>query len=185
MSRPAARVEVLYSAAAIASRVAELAEAIAADDGAEPTIVSVLKGSFVFSADLMRALHGRGVHPRIDFMMLSSYGTGTESSGQVQVLRDITDDVRGRPVLLVDDILESGRTLAFARQRLLEHGAARVELCVLLEKPGKRKAEINARYVGFRTPDLFVVGYGLDYAHYYRELPYIGVVQQDDDAGGG
>jgi hypoxanthine phosphoribosyltransferase len=182
MSRPAADVELLYSAGEIATRVAELAGAIAADLGREPTIVAILKGSFVFSADLMRALHAEGVHPRIDFMMLSSYGAGTESSGTVRVLRDVTDDVAGRPVLLVDDILESGRTLSFARQRLLEQGAARVEVAVLLEKPGKRKAEIDARFVGFRTPDLFVVGYGLDYAHYYRELPYIGVVKQE---GGG
>lgn len=181
MTRPPAEVDLLYSAGEIAARVAELAEEIADDVGPEPTVVAILKGSFVFSADLMRALHGRGVHPRIDFMMLSSYGTGTESRGDVQVLRDITDDVAGRPVLLVDDILESGRTLAFARQRLLARGASSVELCVLLEKPGKRKAEVEARYVGFRTPDLFVVGYGLDYAHYYRELPYIGVVRRRDD----
>lgn len=179
MTRPAADVELLYSAGEIAARVAELATAIAIDLGTEPTVIAILKGSFVFTADLMRALHAEGVHPRLDFMSLSSYGTGTESSGAVQVIRDITDDVRGRPVLLVDDILESGRTLSFARQRLLDAGASRVELCVLLEKPGKRKAEIDARYVGFLTADLFVVGYGLDYAHYYRELPYIGVVQQE------
>lgn len=182
MTRPAAEVELLYSAGEIANRVAELAVAIAADLGKEPTIVAILKGSFVFSADLMRALHAEGVHPRIDFMMLSSYGAGTESRGAVRVLRDITDDVAGRPVLVVDDILESGRTLHYARRRLLDAGAERVEVCVLLEKPGKRRADVDARFVGFRTPDLFVVGYGLDYAHYYRELPYIGVVKQQ---GGG
>ena len=182
MTRPQAEVELLFSAGEIATRVAELAQAIARDLGTEPTIVAILKGSFVFAADLLRALHIEGVHPRLDFMTLSSYGAGTESSGAVQVVRDITDDVSGRPVLLIDDILESGRTLHFARQRLLDAGAARVELCVLLDKPGKRKAEVEAKFVGFRTPDLFVVGYGLDYAHYYRELPYIGVVKRKDDA---
>ena len=99
------------------------------------------------------------------------------SRGRVEILRDISDDVAGRDVLLVDDILESGRTLAFARDHLLGLGARRVSLCVLLHKPGKLKAEVRADFVGFETPDLFVVGYGLDYAHYYRELPYIGVVK--------
>jgi hypoxanthine phosphoribosyltransferase len=178
MTRPQAEVELLYSAAEIAARVDHLAEEIAVEIGLEPTIVAILKGSFVFTADLLRALHGKGVHPRLDFMSLASYGAGTESRGEVQVLRDITDEVAGRPVLLVDDILESGRTLAFARQRLLDRGASRVEVCVLLEKPGKRVAPVDARFVGFRTPDLFVVGYGLDYAHYYRELPYIGTVRR-------
>jgi hypoxanthine phosphoribosyltransferase len=176
--RPEARVEVLFSAAEIQARVEVLADRIAADLGAEPMVVAILKGSFVFTADLMRALHHHGAHPQIDFLTLSSYGSGTESRGEVTVVRDIADDVGGREVLLVDDILESGRTLAFARQHLSASGAARVRLCVLLHKPGKRKAEIEADYIGFETPDLFVVGYGLDYAHYYRELPYIGIIDR-------
>jgi len=135
-----------------------------------------LKGSFVFTADLLRALHYHGVHPRIDFMTLSSYGTGTESSGEVVITRDITDDVRGAKILLIDDILESGRTLAFARALLQERGAETVRLCVLLDKPEKRKTKLNADYVGFSIGDAFVVGYGLDYAHYYRELPFIGTI---------
>lgn len=180
MNRPEAQVEILYSAGEIDARVKLLAEDIAGSLGDDLMIIAVLKGSFVFAADLLRALHHAGAHPQVDFMSLSSYGTGTQSKGTVTVLRDITDDVAGRNVLLVDDILESGRTLAFARDLIRDRGAARVEICVLLEKPGKRKAEVTADHVGFETPDLFVVGYGLDYANFYRELPYIGVVQSDN-----
>ncbi len=177
--RPRGRVDMMYSAAEIGARVGDLAGEIGETLGADIIVVAVLKGSFVFTADLLRALHHHGVHPRIDFMTLSSYGTGTESSGEVTVTKDITDDVSGARVLLVDDILESGRTLAFARQLLLDRGAERVDLCVLLDKPEKRKVEIDADYVGFSIGDSFVVGYGLDYAHYYRELPYIGTVSSD------
>ncbi len=177
-TRPPARVEILFSAAEIQARVEALADSIAAGLGPEPMLVAVLKGSFVFTADLLRALHHHGAHPQIDFLTLASYGAGTESRGEVEVVRDIADDVAGRDVLLIDDILESGRTLAFAKRLLLERGAARVRLCVLLEKPGKRAAKIEADHVGFAIPDRFVVGYGLDYAHFYRELPYIGVIEQ-------
>ena len=170
------RIEILFSAAEIQARVETLAEVIADRLGPEPMVVAVLKGSFVFTADLLRALHYRDCHPRIDFLTLSSYGAGAESSGQMTVQRDITDDPTGHSVLLVDDILESGRTLAFAKQLLLERGAAEVDICVLLEKPGKRKAVIEADFVGFECADKFVVGYGLDYAHLYRELPYIGAI---------
>ena len=163
--RPPGTVEVMYSAAEIADTL-----------GPEIMVVAVLKGSFVFTADLLRALHHHGVHPRIDFMTLSSYGTGTESSGKVAVTKDISDDVRGAKILLIDDILESGRTLAFARELLRDRGAEQVQLCVLLDKPEKRKVEVDADYVGFSIGDAFVVGYGLDYAHYYRELPYIGTI---------
>ena len=174
--RPENKIEILYSSAEIGARVGALAENIAATMGPDILVVAVLKGGFVFTADLLRALHGHGVHPRIDFMSLSSYGTGTESSGRISITRDITDDVQGARVLLIDDILESGRTMAFARDLLRQRGAETVQLCVLLDKPGKRKTEINADYVGFTIGDAFVVGYGLDYAHYYRELPYIGVI---------
>ncbi len=169
----------LYSAAEIGARVGALAAEIADTLGPDILIVAVLKGGFVFTADLLRALHYHGVRPRIDFLTLSSYGTGRESSGQVTITRDITDDVRGAKILLIDDILESGRTLAFARELLQARGAEEVRLCVLLDKPQKRKTEINADYLGFAIGDAFVVGYGLDYAHYYRELPYIGIIATD------
>ncbi len=174
-----ADIDVLFSADRIASRVDELGHEIAARIDRNCMVIAILKGSFVFSADLIRSLHRAGMHPRIDFLTLSSYGTGTESSGQVDITRDITDDVAGIDVLLVDDILESGRTMAFAKKLLLERGAKTVSLCVFLDKPGKRKVEIDADHVGFDCPDKFVVGYGLDYAHYYRELPFVGVIRQD------
>ena len=177
--RPLDAVEMMYSAAEIGARVGALAADIADAMGPDIMVVAVLKGSFVFTADLLRALHHHGVHPRIDFMTLSSYGTGTESSGEVVITRDITDDVRGARILLIDDILESGRTLAFARALLQERGAEMVRLCVLLDKPEKRKADLEADYVGFSIGDAFVVGYGLDYAHYYRELPFIGTITTD------
>lgn len=169
------RVDLLFSAAEIAARVDALAAEIAGAMGPDITIVAVLKGSFVFAADLLRALFHHGVHPRVDFMTLASYGAGVEG-GEVRILKDITEDVSGRKVLLVDDILESGRTLAAAKATLAGRGAEEVRLCVLLHKPGKRRAEIDADYVGFDTPDRFVVGYGLDFAHRHRELPYIGYV---------
>ena len=177
--RPPGTVEVMYSAAEIGARVGALAAEIADTLGPKIMVVAVLKGSFVFTADLLRALHHHGVHPRIDFMTLSSYGTGTESSGKVAVTKDISDDVRGAKILLIDDILESGRTLAFARELLRDRGAEQVQLCVLLDKPEKRKIEVDADYVGFSIGDAFVVGYGLDYAHYYRELPYIGTISTE------
>lgn len=170
-------IEVLFTAEEIAVRVGELAREIAAELRRDPMIVAVLKGSFVFTADLMRAMHHAGMRPQIDFMTLSSYGGGTESSGHVQINQDITDPVKGLDVILVDDILESGRTLAHAKSVLLERGAGTVKLCVLLDKEGKRKIDVEADFVGFVCPDLFVVGYGLDFAHYYRELPFIGSIE--------
>ncbi len=113
----------------------------------------------------------------MDFMMLSSYGRNLESSGQVQILRDIESTVRDRPVILIDDILESGRTIAFAKDLIVARGAAEVMTCVFLDKPGKRAVDVQADFLGFSTPDLFVVGYGMDMAHSFRELPYVGVVE--------
>lgn len=175
--------ELLISASEIANRVDELASEIARICGPDPLVVAVLKGSFVFTADLLRALHRHGVHPQIDFMTLSSYGTSKESRGEVEVVRDITDEVSGRTVLLIDDILESGRTLAFAKELLGGRGARSVACCVLLDKPGKRKVELEADFVGFVSPDKFVVGYGLDFAHRYRELPFIGFLPPDGEDG--
>ena len=110
-------------------------------------------------------------------MTLSSYGSGTESSGTVNLTRDITDDIRGRDVLLVDDILESGRTVSAAHRVMLDRGAKSVKLCMLLDKPGKRKVPCEADFCAFTVPDKFVVGFGLDYAHYYRDLPYIATIE--------
>jgi hypoxanthine phosphoribosyltransferase len=182
MSQPQ-RIRVLYDEAAIAARNAEMAAAIAADSGPDLLVVAVLKGSFMFVADLIRAMHRAGMSPQVEFIHLSSYRSATISSGQVEILRDVQSDVRGRQVLLVDDILESGRTLAFAKDLLAARGAARVSTAVLLEKPGKRAVNIKADHVGFECPDYFVVGYGMDVAHSYRQLPYVGVIETADQAG--
>ncbi|MBO0902462.1 hypoxanthine phosphoribosyltransferase [Jiella sonneratiae] len=168
-------IDVLYSAETIAAEVDRLAREIAAGAGDDLVVVSVLKGAFVFAADLIRAMHHAGVAPQVEFISLSSYGAGTVG-GEVKILRDIDADVAGRPVLLVDDILESGRTLAFARKLLLSRGATSVGLAVLLEKRGHRQADIEADFVGFDCPDHFVVGYGMDVGHAFRELPFIGHV---------
>jgi hypoxanthine phosphoribosyltransferase len=167
----------LFTAEDIAERTHQLAKDIRADGFHDNVlVVAVLKGSFVFAADLIRALHHAGVSPQVDFISLSSYRSGTISSGTVTVLRDLETDVVGRDVLLVDDILESGRTLAFARDLVLRRGARRVAVVVLLDKPGKRVATLEAEFVGFVCPDKFVVGYGMDMGHAYRELPFIGYV---------
>lgn len=167
---------VLYTADQIRDRVSSLARIIALEVAPDVMIVALLRGSFVFAADLIREFHLLGMQPQIDFMTISSYGKSAQSSGEITVNRDLEESVGGRDVLIIDDILESGRTLHFARTLINERGAKTVKIAVLLEKPGKRKVEISADYIGFTIPDQFVVGYGLDYANYYRELPYIGVV---------
>jgi hypoxanthine phosphoribosyltransferase len=171
-------IRVLFDADEIAVRNAEMAQEIARSGYVDLLVVSILKGSFVFAADLIRALHGAGLSPEVEFLTLSSYRTGTTSAGTVTVLRDIETDVRGRDVLLIDDILESGRTVAFARNLMLGRGARRADIAVLLEKPGKRAQPVEADHVGFLCPDLFVVGYGMDVAHAFRELPFVGVVEE-------
>ncbi|MGD0562469.1 MAG: hypoxanthine phosphoribosyltransferase [Roseiarcus sp.] len=172
----ARQVEVLFEEKAIAERTAGLAAEIAKAEPKDLLVVAILKGSFMFAADLLRAMHRVGLEPHVEFFHLSSYRDGTVSSGTVTILRDIESSVKGRDVVLVDDILESGRTLAFAKDLLVARGARRVLVCTLLEKRGKREVPIDADFVGFSCPDLFVVGYGMDVAHSYRELPFIGHV---------
>jgi hypoxanthine phosphoribosyltransferase len=170
----------MVDADTIAARNRELAQQIKSASPERLLVVAVLKGSFMFAADLIRTLHGVGLAPEVEFISLSSYRAGTVSSGAVTVLRDVESDVRGRDVLLIDDILESGRTLAYAKDLLAARGARRVLVCVLLEKPGKRTVSLDADFVGFVCPDVFVVGYGMDVGHAFRQLPFIGVVQHDD-----
>ncbi len=170
------QVRVLYDEDKIAKRVSELAVDIAALEPKDLLVAAILKGSFMFAADLLRALHRVHLEPHVEFFHLSSYREGTVSSGAVTILRDIESTVRDRDVLLIDDILESGRTLAFAKDLLVARGARRVIICALLDKPGHRVVPLEADLVGFPCPDLFVVGYGMDVAHAYRELPFIGHV---------
>ncbi len=178
-SQAAPKISVLFDAKTIDNRVTELAHEIAKAGLDRLLVVAVLKGSFVFTADLLRALHGAGMSPEVEFITLSSYRDATVSSGHVTVLRDIESDVRDRSVLLIDDILESGRTLAYAKDLMAARGARVVKTCVLLDKPGKRASSIDADYMGFECPDLFVVGYGMDMAHTFRELPFVGYVTTD------
>lgn len=168
------RVQVIFSPEEIATRIDALAARIAEQNLERLLVVAILKGSFVFAADLIRALHKVGLEPEVDFISLSSYRKSTQSSGQVQILRDIEMDVKGRNVLLVDDILESGRTLAFAKDLVAARGAKRVLTCVLLNKPVRRAVQVEADFAAFECPNVFVVGYGMDLAHRYRELPYVG-----------
>ena len=167
-------IKVVFSAAQIAGKIDELAVKIAAARLENLLVVAILKGSFVFAADLIRGLHAAGISPEVDFISLSSYRKSTKSTGKVEILRDVESDVKGRNVILVDDILESGRTLAFAKDLMVARGAKRVATCVLLDKPGHRAAEVEADFMGFDCPDVFVIGYGMDIGHRYRELPFVG-----------
>lgn len=170
-------IPILYSEEEIEERIQILAREIALKLPPDVMIVSLLKGSFMFTADLIRALYKIGMHPQVDFMTLSSYGTKTESSKTVTINRDLNEEVKDRNILILDDILESGRTLHFARNLIEQRGAKSVKIVVLLEKPGKREVALSADFVGFTIPDKFVVGYGLDHSNYYRELPYVGILE--------
>ncbi len=174
MNPQAPEIEVLFSADAIAARIDGLAANLHEAGLARLLAVPILKGSFMFAADLMRAMHRMGMAPDVDFLSLASYGEASRSSGSVRIVRDIESDVAGRDVLIIDDILESGRTLSFARDLLAARGAARVLTCVLLDKPVTRAVPIAADFTAFECPDEFVVGYGMDLAHRYRELPFVG-----------
>ncbi len=168
---------VLFSEAELKTRVAELGAQITADyQGKQPVIISVLRGSYIFMADLTRSID---LPCTIDFMAVSSYGSGTTSSGQVRIVKDLSENIEGRDVLVVEDILDSGNTLSYLLKLLQARHVASVKLCTLLDKPSRRTRDIKADYVGYSVPDLFVVGYGLDYAEKYRNLPYIGILKPE------
>jgi hypoxanthine phosphoribosyltransferase len=164
----------LYSAQAIAARVDRLASDIAAKGLDDLMVVAVLKGSFIFAADLIRALHRQGLKPEIDFIYLASYDGQRIAKGAVRVVRDVGGEVGGRNVVIVDDIFDSGRTLAFAKALLMEAGASQVLTCVLVDKQVPRATPLTPDFVGFSCPPVFVVGYGMDFHNRYRELPFIG-----------
>lgn len=174
-------IEPLFTAEQIAERNRALADQIAEGPTKDLLVIAILKGSFIFAADLLRALHEKGLAPDVEFITLSSYGAGTVSQG-VRIVKDIDSEVKDRDVLLIDDILESGRTLRFAREILYERGARNVSIAVLLDKRVKRKEELEADYVGFECPDYFVVGYGMDVAYAFRELPFVGVVTGESES---
>ncbi|HSM38162.1 MAG TPA: hypoxanthine phosphoribosyltransferase [Candidatus Limnocylindrales bacterium] len=167
--------EVLLSGQQLASRVAELGAQLAADyAGRDPVLVSVLKGSIIFLADLIRSME---MSVSLDLMEVSSYGAGTESSGQVRILKDLSKPIEGRDVIVVEDIIDTGLTLNYLLKYLHDKGPASLRIVCLLDKPARRLAEIPIDYRGFTIPDRFVIGYGLDYDERYRNLPYIGVLK--------
>ena len=167
--------EVLFSEEQLKNRVRAIAQQITADyQGKEIMLISVLRGSFVFMADLCRAID---LPCTLDFMAVSSYGKGTKSSGQVQITKDLSEDISDRHIIVVEDILDSGNTLSYLLKILENRHPASIRLCTLLDKPDRRVKPVEVHYSGFTIPDAFVVGYGLDYAEKYRNLPYIGILK--------
>ena len=168
--------EVLVDQEALAERIAELGDEISEDyDGRDLLLVGVLKGAVFFMADLMRNIR---VHCEVDFMAISSYGAATDSSGVVRILKDLDINIRDRHVLVVEDIIDSGLTLSYLVRNLSAREPASLEICALLTKPSRREIEVPVRYVGFEIPNRFVIGYGLDFAERYRNLPYVGVLNE-------
>ena len=169
--------EVLLSEEEIGARVKELGEAITADyEGKDVIFVGVLKGCFVFMADLLRNV---GLKCDMDFMAVSSYGSGTSTTGAVKINMDLGKNIEGKHLIIVEDILDSGVTLSYLKAYLNNRKPASIRIVTLLDKPERRKSDIVADYYGFTVPDAFVVGYGLDYAEQYRNLPYIGILKPE------
>jgi hypoxanthine phosphoribosyltransferase len=168
--------EVLIDQETLAARVAELGAEVSADyEGRDLLLIGVLKGAVFFMADLMRHLT---VPCEVDFMAISSYGDATDSSGIVRILKDLDINIEGRDVLVVEDIIDSGLTLSYLIRNLESREPSSLEVCALLTKPSRREIDVPVRYVGFEIPNKFVVGYGLDFAERYRNLPYVGVLDE-------
>ena len=169
--------EVLLSEEELQTRVRELGAQITRDyAGKTPFFLGVLKGCYVFMADLVRSVD---LHCSMDFMAVSSYGRGTTSTGAVRITKDLSRDIEGKDVIIVEDILDSGITLSYLKKYLANRKPASIRIVTLLDKPARRKTDIQADYSGFTVPDEFVVGYGLDFAEGYRNLPYIGVLKPE------
>ena len=167
--------QILYTEEELRRRVRELGCQITADyAGREPLLISVLRGAYIFMADLTRSIN---LDVTVDFMSVSSYGAGTVSSGQVEIKKDLSASIEGKDLIIVEDILDSGNTLYYLMDVLRARKPASIRLCTLMDKPGRRVKPIKADYVGFTIPDAFIVGYGLDYAEKYRNLPYVGVLK--------
>ena len=166
--------EILIDAERLQARIHELGDEITADySGRELLLVGVLKGAVFFMADLMRSID---VPCEIDFMAISSYGASTDSSGVVRILKDLDINIEGRHVLVIEDIIDSGLTLSYLIRNLESREPASLAVCALLTKPERREIEVDVRYTGFEIPNRFVIGYGLDFAERYRNLPYVGVL---------
>lgn len=169
--------EILFTEEQLKQRVHEIAAEINRDyRGKNLILISVLRGSFIFMADLVREIE---LPCLVDFMSVSSYGKGTSSSGQVQITKDLSEDISGLDVIVVEDILDSGNTLSYLLRVLEQRHPASIRLCTLLDKPDRRVKPVQVHYSGFTIPDAFVVGYGLDFAEKYRNLPYIGILKPE------
>ena len=169
--------EVLVDTEALRARIAELGAEISADyEGRDLLLIGVLKGAVFFMADLMRKLT---IPCEVDFMAISSYGAGIDSSGVVRILKDLDTSVEGRNVLVVEDIIDSGLTLSYLMRNLESREPASLEVCALMTKPGRREIDVPVRYVGFEIPNRFVIGYGLDFAERYRNLPYVAALADE------
>jgi hypoxanthine phosphoribosyltransferase len=169
--------EILIDEEALRARIAELGEEVSAEyAGRDLLLIGVLKGAVFFMADLMRQL---AVPCEVDFMAISSYGAATDSSGVVRILKDLDINIAGRNVLIVEDIIDSGLTLSYLVRNLEAREPASLEVCALMTKPERRELEVPVRYVGFEIPNRFVVGYGLDFAERYRNLPYVAVLSDE------
>lgn len=173
------KIKVLFSEETVDEKIRELGEKISKDyEGKELHLICVLRGGSFFMCELSKRIT---VPVTIDFMSVSSYGQGTTSSGNIKIVKDLDDTIAGKHVLVVEDIIDSGRTLSHLLELLESRRPESLALCTLLDKPDRRVVEVDVDYTGFEIPDLFVVGYGLDYAQKYRNLPYIGVVEIDEE----
>lgn len=168
-------IDVLFSEENIAQRNRSIATEIAEKKPQRLLVLPILKGSFIFAADLIRELHKVNVTSTVEFITISSYGAGRKS-GEIKLLHDFDSDIKDRDILLIDDILESGKTLKFVRDLLKDRGAGRIFIAALLDKAMRRQADIEADFVGFPCPDKFVVGYGMDAGHEFRQLPFVGII---------
>jgi len=169
--------KVIFSAKDLETRIAELGEMITKDyEGKELIVIGILKGSNIFTSDLVRKMN---IPLKIDFMVVSSYGNTTESSGVVRILKDLENSAENKHLLIVEDIVDSGLTLKYLKEMLHARNPASIKICTLLDKPAGRKEHVAIDYLGFEVPDEFIVGYGIDYAEMYRNLPYVGVLKRE------
>lgn len=169
--------KIFFTEDQLKEKVKELGKQISDDyQGKYPLFIGILKGSFIFMADLLKNIN---IYSEVDFMAVSSYGNGTSTTGAVKITKDLSRDIEGRHIILVEDILDSGITLSYLRKYLEVRQPASITICTLLDKPSRRRADVYAKYIGFTCPDAFIVGYGLDYGERYRNLPYIGVLKPE------
>jgi hypoxanthine phosphoribosyltransferase len=169
--------EILFTEEAVQARIRELGAEITRDyEGKNPLVIGILKGATLFMSDLVKRID---VPVELDFMAVSSYGQSSESSGVVRIIKDLEQSIEGRDVIIVEDIIDTGLTLVYLKNLLQQRKAASVKLVSLLDKPDRHKVDISADYLGFTVPDHFIVGFGLDYAERYRNLPYVGVLKPE------